>query len=248
MKNISYLFLFIIIVVLSACGQEEDSSSGNNEDAVQAIDVQLEAPEQVNADELTVFSATVTQADNPVEDADEVDFEIWKDTEKDESEMIEAKHEGNGVYAIEKAFSKEGIYMVQSHVTARGMHAMPQKEVRVGDVEPSAEAESEHDDDSDHSDSHVSIQLHQPENITVGDSYDLTVELQHEDQALESATISLEIWHEGAEEHNWIEANENSPGQYVAEVTFDERVDYVVNVHVKKEDIHDHKEFTFHVN
>lgn len=46
-------------------------------------------------------------------------------------EMIEAKHRGDGQYAISYTFSKTGTYYVMYHVDARGFHAMTAHEVIV---------------------------------------------------------------------------------------------------------------------
>ena len=72
------------------------------------------------------------QGNEPVHDAQEVQFEVWKENQKKMSEKIAAKLEKDGIYTAKKQFQEDGIYYVQAHVTARGMHVMPVKKLVVG--------------------------------------------------------------------------------------------------------------------
>ena len=49
-----------------------------------------------------------------VTDADDVKFEIWKDGDE-KHEMLDGKHKGKGVYAVEKTFETDGVYHIISH-------------------------------------------------------------------------------------------------------------------------------------
>lgn len=48
-----------------------------------------------------------------------------------EHEMIEADHQGDGVYSTEIVFDQQGVYFVMYHVTVDDMHAMNKQEVVV---------------------------------------------------------------------------------------------------------------------
>jgi hypothetical protein len=101
------------------------------DESLEVLDVKLEGPKNIQQNKTATYKAIVTQGDEPVADADEVMFEIWKDGAKAASEMIEAEYEEEGTYLIETTFSQEGTYYVQSHVTARSMHTMPKQQVTV---------------------------------------------------------------------------------------------------------------------
>ena len=90
--------------------------------------------EQLNEllEQLRVETLDYAIATHPHHDHDEVIFEIWSIGDKDNSEMIEAEHTENGLYEIEYTFESEGIFYVQSYVTARGLHVMPTEEVIIG--------------------------------------------------------------------------------------------------------------------
>lgn len=72
----------------------------------------------------------VTQDGEPVDDANDVDIEI-RFADSDEGAFIKADHQGEGLYSIAHTFKEEGLYEVQSHVTARGMHVMPVESIEV---------------------------------------------------------------------------------------------------------------------
>ncbi|WP_082193856.1 FixH family protein [Bacillus sp. 37MA] len=86
----------------------------------------------------------LTQDQENVEDAEDVQFEIWKANSQEESELIEAKYEKEGIYSVKKTFQEDRIYYVQTHVTARGMHVMPKKQFVVGNVSEEAEEDQSH--------------------------------------------------------------------------------------------------------
>ena len=46
---------------------------------------------------------------------------------------IESVNEKDGLYTAETTFDHDGLFHIQVHVTARGFHTMPIKEVTVGD-------------------------------------------------------------------------------------------------------------------
>ncbi|QQK77475.1 FixH family protein [Salicibibacter cibarius] len=146
-------------VFLVACGAEGDQAEGDP-GSTEAIDVEVTMPEEMDTGE-HMLETQVTQEDEAVTDADEVVFEVWEDGSKEDSDMIEQEAENDGVYSAEYTFEEDGIYLVQPHVTARGMHSMPVHHIIVGDVdqedidafdEDAIDLESDFMDDHDHDD------------------------------------------------------------------------------------------------
>ncbi|WP_408010439.1 FixH family protein [Pseudalkalibacillus sp. A8] len=134
MNKLKWLvLLMVLILTVTACSdQEEHSDHAEKKDiSVEALKVDLQGPDTLRKDEVGHFEAIVTQGNEKVDDADEVEFEIWKDGSKKESTLMEAQNEGDGVYSVEHTFEEEGEYIIQSHVTARDMHTMPTKKVIV---------------------------------------------------------------------------------------------------------------------
>ncbi|MED1560884.1 hypothetical protein AJ85_00620 [Alkalihalobacillus alcalophilus ATCC 27647 = CGMCC 1.3604] len=132
MKVRQVVLFLTLIVILSACNQNGQEQV-NEPDTLTMIDVEIFLEEDIAVNEATVITAEVTQGEQPIEDADEVVFEVWTLGSKEASEMIEGTHSENGMYEMEYSFLEEDIYYVQAHVTARNMHVMPQQEVIVGD-------------------------------------------------------------------------------------------------------------------
>lgn len=130
MKYIKYLVPFALLLFLAACTAGE-SGAGEVPEVVEA-DIQL--PAEMNPGEDYQLQVQVTQGGKPVEDADEVLFEIWNDSEGGESSRVEAKHIGEGIYQVDENFEITGVYSVQTHITARAMHVMPKRQFQVGDV------------------------------------------------------------------------------------------------------------------
>ncbi|MCY7783167.1 MULTISPECIES: FixH family protein [unclassified Bacillus (in: firmicutes)] len=141
MKKMLLVLLFSAFL-LSGCGSGENKA--NTAEAPEVLDVKLTGPEKVNPGESAVYEAAVSYGDEAVTDADEVEFEVWKEGEKEDSHMYKAKQE-KGVYQLKTTFKEDGVYTVQSHVTAKKQHSMPTLKVQVGDADAaSAQSEDEH--------------------------------------------------------------------------------------------------------
>ena len=135
MKNSKVLPLLLILLMIAATACSPDEN-GEMTEIPGLIDVVIHIePEQLSPGEPVSIQAVVTQEGEPVEDANEVTFEIWKEGQNEEEhEQIAGEHLGEGVYGIEKTFSEPGVYYVISHVTARGAHNMPKKQFTVGEA------------------------------------------------------------------------------------------------------------------
>jgi hypothetical protein len=146
------------MLMVSACSANTEDQT-NIEMSLEAIEADILIPEKLSTNESYTLQVAVTQGDETVEDANEVVFEVWKGNSREESELIEAEHEGDGVYQIEKTFPEHGVYYVQTHVTARDLHVMPTKPIVVGDVseaelEQLEQEKSENTDEQGHSGHH----------------------------------------------------------------------------------------------
>ncbi|MBT2758671.1 FixH family protein [Mesobacillus foraminis] len=257
MKKISLLFAFLIVGVLAACSNDGGQSEQDQE-VPELIEVDLRLPEgQLEAGAAVVLEAAVTQGNEVVEDANEVKFEI-REEGGTESEMLEAEHKGKGVYSAEKQFDSEGTYKITAHVTARDMHNMPSKELIVGN--PAEQEHHEHHDDNSTSDSGdeshehghghestVTVDFQSGTELKINEKTNLSVSIQEAGKPLTQAEIRFEIWKEGREKHDFIEAAEAGEGVYEAERTFSESGRYQINVHVTKGSLHEHQMFTITV-
>ncbi|MFB4261258.1 FixH family protein [Shouchella clausii] len=126
------------VMYLGACGNQD---SNDQQMVAEIVDAQIHVPEKIEIGEEILLSVQLAQGEVQVEDADEVVFEVWKDQERDNGTLQEATHQENGVYEITHTFDEDGIYIVQTHVTARDMHVMPKQMIVAGDV-PDEEVEA----------------------------------------------------------------------------------------------------------
>jgi hypothetical protein len=142
MKKMLAVLLFSAFL-LNGCGSDENKANTAAE-TPEVLDVKLTGPEKVNPGESAAYEAAVSYGDEAVTDADEVEFEVWKEGEKGASQMFKAKQE-KGVYRLETTFKENGVYTVQSHVTAKKQHSMPTLKVQVGDADAASnQSEDEH--------------------------------------------------------------------------------------------------------
>ncbi|MCA1061969.1 FixH family protein [Rossellomorea sp. AcN35-11] len=250
MKKVSlFVLIGFITLFIAACGNANDDNGAREDEKLEAIEAKLDVPEKGEKGQSVSFSTKVTQGDENVEDAGEVKYEIWKAGHKEESEMIEAKHDKNGVYKGEKTFEEDGMYTVQVHVTARDMHTMPKADIMIGNVEAQEHGEESGDGHHGHHESTVSIHLMKPEMMMMNEEEEINVHVKNKEKALEKAEVRLEIYKEGQEKHEWVDLAEEEAGMYQGSYAFPDKGTYNVHVHVTKgEDIHEHTMQTVEVH
>ncbi|MCG7335663.1 FixH family protein [Sporosarcina sp. ACRSM] len=248
-KLFGSVWLVVVLGILVACAEDAPTNDAADDMPVPiAVDLTVTEEAEVNAP--VKMAAVVTQGDDKVEDADEVEFEVWEEGKKDDSVRIEATDEKEGLYTAETSFAYDGRFHIQVHVTARGMHSMPVKEVIVGDGGHYEEhAEEGHEHGHGHADG-FSMHFVQPENVAGNEATDLVVHLELDEKPLEQARVRYEIWSEAdADQRAWVEAEETKAGEYAAAHTFTEPGAYQVQIHVEDEhDLHEHETYTIEVN
>ncbi|MDZ5472175.1 FixH family protein [Bacillus sp. 31A1R] len=237
------LFIFLLtIVALTACGKSEDKKNAG-EEVPAMIEAVLEVPEEGKVDEEITFSVIVTQDAEAVEDANEVKFEIWEEGHKEESELIEAKPVGDGKYTVTKSFDKEGIFTVQSHVTARSMHTMPKENIQIGNPVEESHDHEEAEESSHHHHGDVTISLSKDEHIHANKETELKVQLGKKDEPINNAVVRLEIYKPKEDTPEWVETVFSKEGQYVTKYTFSKLGQYKVVIHAtNNEGLHEHSE------
>jgi len=258
MRKLGFLLLIsTIFVVLSACGSEENNNASHNDDQqnseenqeLQAIEVKIKTvPETLKPEEITTIQAKVTQGSENVNDAQEVEFELWKKGSEDH-EKVMAEKQGKGLYSIQHTFDEKGIYYVIAHVTARDMHNMPQKKLNVGNVSESDEKSEGHDhnekenkEEHSHGDRSDGVAVH-----LMKEDGKLMVHLQKGEEPLSEAKVRFEVWKDDGK-HQYIDAKEGKQGEYTAEFKANSTGTYTVNVHYEKGELHGHQKKEVEIN
>ncbi|MEH7344164.1 FixH family protein [Bacillus sp. JJ1532] len=230
-------------LLLAGCG--ETGQKENQEEAAlpEIIEADLAVPEKAEVGEEVPLAVTVTQGDEAVEDANEVKFEIWKEGQKDTSELVVAEHTEKGKYEAAYTFSENGLFNVQSHVTARDMHTMPTKTIQVGEVEAEHHEHQEGSgDDHHHHDSDVSIELQKPVQLKANEQTALAVQLQKSNEPLLNAKVRLEIFQKG-QNPAWVNMTEGTNGEYKTDYSFPASGEFIIRIHVENDEgLHEHTE------
>ncbi|MEK5037754.1 FixH family protein [Sporosarcina sp. FSL K6-3457] len=248
-RKLWMLMVGLVLATMAACGNEKPQDVTVDE-VPQPIIVDLTVTEKVEVGGTVNMAAVVTQGDEKVEDADEVLFEFWEEGKKADSMKIESVNEKDGLYTAETTFDHDGLFHVQVHVTARGLHTMPMKEVIVGSGAQSVE---EHDSEDHHGEEHhhghaegFSMHFVEPENVKTDEEFGLVVHLQIDGKPLEKARVRYEIWSEAnPDKHDWITAVESEAGEYAYTHAFEEAGTYSIQIHVEDDkDLHEHEVYT----
>lgn len=237
-----WMMIAVFLLVLAGCsGGHEGHNSELANELPKEVKVEVKTvPEAVKAHEHTEIQAIVTQDGKAVNDADDVKFEIWK-AGAEQHEMLAAKAKGNGVYTIDKTFPEDGVYHITAHTNARDMHVMPTVQITVG----TGQAAAQEQEGQDHHHSDTTIQL-TTDQVHAGKASPVQAQVQHSGEPLTGAEVQFEIWKDGAERHEYVSSKEGANGQYEASFVF-EADTYHINVHVRKGELHEHKEQTVEV-
>lgn len=246
-KKIIIPFLIMLFVTLAACGDnnENNENTENNLDHdLLELKVDFDPKEKIEAGETLELEAVVTFGDEKVKDADDVNFEYWEEGNKDDSEKIDATNNEDGTYTAEVTFDADAVIVMYAHTTARDLHTMPKRTVLVGD------AVSEENDNAQ--EEHVEgFEMHfmEPDNVTVDEETELMVHLQMDEKPFEKADVRYEIWMNGSDNRDWVDADEPVAGEYVADYDFSDVGTYSIQVHVEDDDdLHEHETYEVEVN
>ncbi len=107
-RKLGLLVGVFMLAMMAACGKEE-TVKVDDTGVPLPLDVQLTVTEQVDVNGIIKMAAVVTQGDDKVDDADEVEFEVWEEGKKDDSVKIESKNDKDGLYTAETSFDHDGL-------------------------------------------------------------------------------------------------------------------------------------------
>ncbi|WP_368504712.1 FixH family protein [Alkalihalophilus sp. As8PL] len=238
------------MMVVSACGNSEtDEMEMGNHDELAPLEVQLNVPEQVEVGEEVQFESIVTQGESLVDDADEVVYEVWLEGQKEASEMIEATDQEDNHYTLTHSFEEDGIYHVQTHVTARGLHTMPTSQIKVGEVKQTEEAAVHKGEDKEHAHEESHDHHHQHADVEIDmEKTDHTVVffIKVDDEVLENGVVTIEMMPQEGNQHIWLDTNEVGEGKYELKETDDYSGQYDAIIHIERDEdhLHEHTEVT----
>lgn len=225
-----------------ACGKEDEPIT--EVAPLLPLEVELTVTDSVEVGETVKMEALVTLGDEKIEDANEVEYEIWEEGKKSESISIDSKNEKGGLYTAETSFDHEGTFHIQVHVTARTQHTMPIEIVTVG-----GGGEYEETEGHDYHTEGFSMHFMKPTGVAAGEDVDLVVHIELDEEPLEKLNVRYEIWNDSnPDQHDWEPAEESASGEYRTSYTFTEADNYTIVVHVEDDDeLHEHEEHEIEV-
>lgn len=224
----------VLVLSLAACG--------NKDDEVHFLEVEFNPPEQIEVGETIELKALVTFGDELVKDAQEVSFEVWEKNDRDNAEFYDGVNNKDGTYTYELSFDRDGIFEVYAHTTARDQHTMPLREIVVGEG-----GEYEDLDDLGYHTEGFDMHFMELDEVEVGEEVSLLVHVILDEEHLSEANVRYEIWHDEDEENrDWIDAKEENE-EYLSNYTFEKEGKYHIQIHVEKDELHEHNIYTLDV-
>ncbi|MFJ7638959.1 FixH family protein [Peribacillus sp. NPDC097225] len=229
----------ILLFALAGCQETEKPEDKEVSNAIpETMDATISVKGTLVSGKEVILETTVKEGSQLVNEAGEVLFEVRK-SGQDKREMLDAKNTGSGTYQVMHTFKEQGKYHVIAHVTAKNQHVMPEKEVVITD--------NESENTSVHPRSNVLIEFHNNP-VTAGNSSTFEANVHLDGKPLTDADVNFEVWKEGSEESYFTKAKEEGKGTYLNKVSFDEAGTYKIQVHVEKEEVHEHQLQTIQVN
>lgn len=247
MKRIIVMnILFLCIAIVSGCQEASEQHEATQSDTseVKSPKVEIIAKEHVDLHEKEEISANVYYGEDLVDDA-EVTFEIKKGEE--ESEKVLAQLTDTGTYTIQHIFIESGTYQVTAHTNVKGYHTMPTINIQVGEsseISPEDDGSSTMDNEHENHHNHaLSISKEELTNFKANQEELLSTQLKQKNEPFTAARVRFEIWKDGEEHHQYIDAEEQATkGTYTASYVFETTGHYHIVIHVEKEEIHEHVE------
>ncbi|MGE6377524.1 FixH family protein [Peribacillus muralis] len=228
-----------LLIMLVGCQQKEIQEDKEVNSAVpESMEASIAIKGSLDQGKEVILETTVKQGNQLVNEADEVLFEVRK-SGQDKREMLDAKNTGSGKYQVMHTFTEQGKYIVVAHVTAKGLHVMPEKEIAI----PGHEDEGT----SIHPSSDVSIEF-QSNPVKAGSSSIFAATVELDGKPLIDADVNFEVWKDGSDESHFTKAEDDGDGKYLNKVSFTEAGTYKVQVHVEKDEVHEHQLQTIQVN
>jgi len=120
----------LLFTGITGCGTSNPPSSSSmnmspkNTTVKPMPTVKMDVPTQMKTGASVQILVHVTQQGKPVNQVDEVMFEISPDTLGSKHTIFTAKRTGNGEFSIQHTFAQKGTYDVMYHVVAMGSMIM----------------------------------------------------------------------------------------------------------------------------
>ncbi|MFD0669910.1 FixH family protein [Cohnella sp. GCM10027633] len=121
----------LTVALLTGCTMNTEGTDEHGFEPHLTVDLQVPAP--AAADDEVSLSVEVKKSGQPVSKAEQAEFVVWPNNEPDQAISVVASERSPGVYSAHYSFGAEGLYIVQSRISAGGLAVMPAKRIAIGD-------------------------------------------------------------------------------------------------------------------
>ncbi|MCL6517678.1 FixH family protein [Alicyclobacillus sp.] len=112
------------VVATAGCGGAAATPPSSATSDKPLASVAMTAPRDAAVGQAVTLQVQVTRQGAPVNQLDDVLFEVWPDQTGAEHRMMHAKRTGDGLYTASYTFPKPGKYWVMYHVIDHGVMIM----------------------------------------------------------------------------------------------------------------------------
>lgn len=225
------IWIMVLVFILAGCRQVDMPEDTEVNSTVVPITVKISTIGDALVGKEIIIDTKVEKGNQVITEADDVVVEIRK-SGSDHRELLDAKNMGDGIYQVMHTFSDAGKYYIVSHVTADGLHVMPEKEIVVseqGAKETAVHPKVNYD----------IVFTNIPVKSGKENKFEAAIEMEGE--PLKGAAVFFEYWKEGSTDSKLLKAQEGNDGKYEKRIQFTEPGTYKVQVHVEKDDFHEHQ-------
>lgn len=213
------LIILSLLLFLAAC----------NDDGLDGLimpEVEFEPQPIAELGESVVLEAFVTYDGEPVLDAQEMNFEYWLEDDQEQSKIVDATNNQDGTYTIEVEFEEEGEYWIYAHTTARDIHTMPKRSIKVGAAEVK---EKEADIKKDQ----LTVNLSLPSQAENNKPQTLSSTVENKrGEHVKGASVRYEIKNLANEDIEWVIAK-NHKDKHLYDYTFESPGEYEVSAYAE---------------
>ena len=213
------IILIFIISMFTACADDDGM------DGLLVPEVEFNPPAIAEVGEKVELIATVTYGDELVIDATEMNFEYWLEDDQENSTIVDSINNKDGTYKVEVEFPEEGEYWIYAHTTARDIHTMPKRSIKVGQAD-------ENSTETAINKSEVNISLQLEDNITSNKETMIKAVIKDSTVSINSFSVRFEITNLDSGQIEWIESTP-SENSFSANYTFKNASKYNISAYAE---------------
>jgi hypothetical protein len=133
-ENLQRMKLLVVLLLIGVCltGCTAKITETDESGLPPHLTVEMHLPKQLEIGSKNNFSVEVFKNNQPLEHAELAEFIFWPEGNKEAAITVKATESSPGVYLVSHSITQEGIYLVQSRISAKNEKVLPIKRFAVG--------------------------------------------------------------------------------------------------------------------